>query len=75
VVSVTKAKSQITSNKLQTISKSQIQMTKKIARFDIVIWNLFGICDLEFVYYFFGDIFSLTAMPLAPFIKGGLGGF
>jgi len=33
-------KSQITSAKLQTISKSQIQMTKTMARFDIVIWNL-----------------------------------
>jgi glutathionyl-hydroquinone reductase len=31
----------------QTIPKSQIQMTKTIARFDIVIWNLFGICLLS----------------------------
>jgi hypothetical protein len=42
-------KSQNTNTKLQTISKSQIQMTKTTARFDIVIWNLFGICDLRFV--------------------------
>jgi len=44
-------KPQITSTKLQAISKSQIQMTKTKARFDIVIWNLFGICYLEFVIY------------------------
>jgi glutathionyl-hydroquinone reductase len=56
----------------QAIPKTQIQKTKTIARFDIVIWNLFGICDLEFVYYLFGDIFSLTAMPIAPFIEGAL---
>jgi hypothetical protein len=26
-------------------------MTKTTARFDIVAWNLFGICDLLFVIY------------------------
>jgi len=50
-MSILGVKSQITSAKLQTISKSQIQMTKTMARFDIVIWNLFGICYLLFILF------------------------
>jgi hypothetical protein len=44
-------KSQITSTKFQTISKSQIQMTKTTTRLDIATWNLLGICDFGFVIY------------------------